>query len=323
METWRHVSSFSCRAAIAPKEYMMELKQLRYFMTLAQSGNMTSASRSLYITQQALSKAILKLEEELEAPLFERTQQGMRLTEYGKCLLPHARKVIRCADAAAQAIADMKNTREHVIHMGYVTGSFHAQSAVPPSLITQWEGKQEGISVFAQEYPQEELIRLILEEEIDIAYSVDPEGFEMEGLSRAVLTEEPLCLLISSALLNGRTSLTPQELEELPILNWRIGINPSEHFEELCLSAGFRPKMLYFNGSFSQCVEHARMEEGVMIAGLSYCRSVRSEGLEVLPFPSDEAKMRHVLFWKTGKDHVECIQRLIRYIRKNHAILSA
>ena len=301
----------------------MELKQLRYFMTLAQTGNMTNASRSLYITQQALSKAILKLEEELEVPLFERTQQGVRLTEYGKCLLPHARRVIRSVDAAAQAIADMKNTREHVIHMGYVTGSFHAQSAVPPSLIAQWEGEREGISVFPQEYPLEELIQLMLEEEIDIAYGVDPHGFAADGVTSTVLTEEPLCLLVSGTLLDGRTSLTTKELEEVAILNWRIGLNPSEHFEQLCMSAGFHPKMLYFNGSFSQCVEHVRMGEGAMIAGFSYCRSVRSEGLEVLPFPSNEAKMRHVLFWKTGKNHPECVQRLIRYIRKNHVILSA
>ena len=301
----------------------MELKQLRYFMTLAQTGNMTNASRSLYITQQALSKAILKLEEELEVPLFERTQQGVRLTEYGKCLLPHARKAMRSVDAAAQAISDMKNARQYAIHMGYVTGSFHAQSAVPPSLILDWEGKQEGVGVFPQEYPLEELIRLVLDEEIDIAYGVDPHGFTAKGVSSVVLTEEPLCLLISSALLNGRATLTPRELEDVPILNWRIGLNPYEHFEQLCQSAGFHPKMLYFNGSFSQCVEHVRVGEGIMIAGFSYCRSVRSEGLEVLPFPSEEAKMRHVLFWKTGKNHAECVQRLIRYIRRNHAILSA
>ena len=301
----------------------MDIKQLRYFTVLAHAGNMTSAARSLYITQQALSRAIIKLEEELDVPLFERTQQGMRLTEYGKCLLPHARKTIRAVDAAAQAIADMKGTRQYAIHMGYVTGSFHAQSAVPPSLIADWEGMQEGVSVFPQEYPQEELVRLMLDEEIDLAYSVAPDGFKMDGLSGAMLTEEPLCLLVSGSLLDGRAALMPQELEALPILIWRIGLNPSEHFEQLCLGAGFRPKMLYFNGSFSQCVEHARMGEGIMIAGRSYCRSVRSEGLEMLPFPSDGAKMRHVLLWKTGKKHPECVQQLIRFIRKKHAVLTS
>lgn len=297
----------------------MELKQLRYFVTLAQTGNMTNASRSLFITQQALSKAILKLEEELGVPLFERTQQGVRLTEYGKCLLLHARKVTRAVDAASQAIADMKSARRYEIHMGYVSGSFHAHSAVPPALIADWEGKQEGVSVFLQEYPWEELIRLILEEEIDIAYGVAPEGFESDGLSSAVLAEEPLCLLVS----RERMSLSPQELDRLPILVWRIGLNPSEHFERLCRGAGFTPKMLYFNGSFNLCVEHVRMGEGGMIAGLSYCRSVRTDGLAVLPFPSVEAKMRHVLLWKSGKNHPECVQRLIRYIRRKHALITA
>ena len=296
----------------------MEFKQLKYFLILVKTGNMTSAARSLFITQQALSKSIIKLEDELDAELFERTQQGMRLTEYGRCLMPYAKRILHAADAASQAISDMKSVRQFAIQMGYVYGSFHSHSAVPPSLIENWETEQKEAIVFQQEYAPDTLIRLLLEEELDLAYSIDPQGMDLEGVTAVTLAEEPLYLLISQSLLNGRTALSLNELEEIPILNWRIGLNPGEHFMELCSNAHFQPKMLYINASFGQCIEHVRMGKGMMIAGASYFRSILSEGLEKIPFPSVSATMRHVLLWKAAKEQPEYVKRLIDYIEKNH-----
>lgn len=301
----------------------MEFKQLKYFLVLAETGNMTSAARLLFMTQQALSKSVMKLEEELGATLFERSQQGVRLTEYGRCLLPYAKRILHSADAAAQAIADMKNASQFVIHMGYVHGSFHSHSAVPPSLIEKWEASQREAMVFQQEYAPDVLIRLLLEEELDLAYSIDPQGLDLKGLTAVTLAEEPFCLLISQKLIHDRAALSLEELEEIPVLNWRIGLNPGEHFTQLCRNARFQPKMLYINSSFSQCIEHVRMGKGMMIAGPSYFRSIRSEGLEKIAFPSDSATMRHVLLWKADREQPECVHQLINYIERNHTTLTA
>ena len=230
----------------------MELKQLKYFLTLAKTGNMTSAARAHFITQQALSKSIRKLEEELGAVLFERTPQGVRLTEYGKCLLPYAKRMLHSADAASQAIADLKNASQFAIHMGYVLGSFHSHGVVPPSLIEEWEAGQTGAIVFQQEYPPDVLVRLLLEEELDLACTIDPQDMDLEGLTTVTLAEEPLCLHLSEELLHGRESLSMQELEQIPILTWKIGLNPGEHFEQLCREANFQPKILYINAYFGQ-----------------------------------------------------------------------
>ena len=300
----------------------MEIKQLRYFLALAKTGSMTSAAHSLYITQQALSKSISKMEETLGVILFERTQHGVRLTEYGKCLLPYARKIVQSAEAAYQAINEMKKAGQYTIHMGYVDGSFHSQSAVPPALIEEWEATQHEATVFQHEYPPDILNRLLLEEELDFAYTISPQGQEINGLTSITLAQEPLCLLFSQKELLGRKALSLQELEEIPILNWRIGVNPSEHFEQLCAMARFHPKMLYINTSFRQCIEHVRMGKGMMIAGISYYRSISSDGLEMIPFPSDQAVLLHVLMWKSEKNQPECIRQLISYIRKNHPVMT-
>jgi len=78
------------RAAINP----MELYQLRTFVTVAETGNLTQAAERLFTSQPAVSAHIKALEEELEIKLFDRTSKGMRLTEHGSSLRDKAKVVL-------------------------------------------------------------------------------------------------------------------------------------------------------------------------------------------------------------------------------------
>ena len=65
----------------------MELRQLQYFLMVAQEQSFAKAAKKTYVSQQALSKSVLSLEQELGVPLFERLPHGVELTEYGLTLL--------------------------------------------------------------------------------------------------------------------------------------------------------------------------------------------------------------------------------------------
>ena len=71
----------------------MRLEQIQYFQKLAQTGSITAASQQLYISQQALSIAIKKLEEELHTDLFIRTSRGVQLTTDGEYFLSESTKI--------------------------------------------------------------------------------------------------------------------------------------------------------------------------------------------------------------------------------------
>lgn len=81
----------------------MSLSQLEYFVAVAEEGHVGRAALRLHVSQPPLSRQIKRLEEEVGAPLFERTPRGMRLLPTGERFLVHARKVLDAADEARRA----------------------------------------------------------------------------------------------------------------------------------------------------------------------------------------------------------------------------
>ncbi len=77
------------------------LRQLRYFLAVAEDGQVSSAARELYVSQSAVTTAVREIERVLEQPLFVRSSRGMRLTDIGQAFLPKAREIVLMADEAA------------------------------------------------------------------------------------------------------------------------------------------------------------------------------------------------------------------------------
>ncbi len=75
----------------------MELRQLRYFIKVAERLNVSEAAKDLCITQSTLSQQIRQLENELGVQLFDRTSRGVELTEIGIEMLPYAAKTVQDA----------------------------------------------------------------------------------------------------------------------------------------------------------------------------------------------------------------------------------
>lgn len=83
----------------------MDFKQLRAFLTVAETGNVTRAAEVLHLVQPAVSRQIRLLEQDIGAPLFVRERHGMVLTDAGRSLVPHARLAMLELDRARAEIA--------------------------------------------------------------------------------------------------------------------------------------------------------------------------------------------------------------------------
>lgn len=122
----------------------MELRTIRYFLQLCKDLNFTVAASKLYITQQALSKAIGILEKELGVQLFSRQPSGVVLTEYGEYLRYTATPSVENLDKALYEIQRMRDSQHTIIRFGCTYGIILAM--------------QQLIDDFKKQYPQTDVL---------------------------------------------------------------------------------------------------------------------------------------------------------------------
>lgn len=102
----------------------MEIRTLRYFLALVQEGSISKAAKALYITQPTLSRQLAALEEHVGAPLYERGNKRVSLTEEGMALYDYAKAIVELADRAEEELM----TGDHALRGNVYIGAGEAGS---------------------------------------------------------------------------------------------------------------------------------------------------------------------------------------------------
>src|SRR6202451_4931350 len=110
----------------------MELRHLRYFIAVAETGSMKLAAESrLHTAQPSLSRQMRDLEQEVGAALFARSVRGVELTAAGRAFLDHARLALTQAEAAAEAARRAARPAKAIFAVSFLTGQEGAWLAPP------------------------------------------------------------------------------------------------------------------------------------------------------------------------------------------------
>ena len=119
----------------------MDFKQLRAFLTVAETGNVTRAAEVLHLVQPAVSRQIMLLEQDIGTPLFERERHGMRLTEAGRALVGHARRVMLELEKARAEIDAVSTGVGGLVTVGLLPSTIDMLSApLVSALATGYSG---------------------------------------------------------------------------------------------------------------------------------------------------------------------------------------
>jgi len=187
----------------------MELRHLRYFVSVAEAGNLTvAAKQKLHTTQPSLSRQIRDLEEEVGAQLLTRSARGIQLTPAGRAFLEHARLVLSQVEAASEAARRVADPSKPCFAMGFLTG--HELRWMPEAMrILRDELPNIDVMISSQYSPL--LADGLSKGKIDAAFLRRETG--LPDLAFRLLVKEPLMVVLpSDHRLAALKAISPRDL---------------------------------------------------------------------------------------------------------------
>jgi DNA-binding transcriptional LysR family regulator len=270
----------------------MELRQLRYFVAVADEGHFTRAAERLLIAQPAVSQQIRRLEAELGEPLFDRDRRHVRLTAAGRTLLPHARAALAAADRAKAAVRSLSGLLSGQLTVGAFEG---APEGLLAAALSQFRLAHPGVDVRAKEDYAAELLAAVRRGELDAAITGLPDTARPpSGVAVTELASEPLVIAASlDHPLARETGIPLARLRDEPMVTLTAGSSQRSHIERACRKAGFEPKITAETMRLNLLWELVSQGAGIAVLPRSSAR--RDEKTVLIPLTQPCLRVRIVL----------------------------
>ncbi|MFI9274512.1 LysR family transcriptional regulator [Kitasatospora sp. NPDC052896] len=290
----------------------MELRQLRYFVTVAEEANFTRAAARLHVAQPGVSAQIRLLERELGQELLDRSGRAVRPTEVGAAVLPYARAALAAVDGARQVVDEFAGLVRGRITVGMVT-SF-GPSIDLAGLLAGFHLDHPAVEIGLTEDTSERLLQALAVGALDLAI-VAPLAAPPAGLAHQVVVDEALVVGVGpDDPLAGRAAVRLAELADRPLMSLPHGTGLRATVEEACAAAGFRPRIAFQAADPNALARLACRGLGVAVLPELLARSYQPE-LRVLQVAGASLRGRLALAWRADGHPGPATRALVAHAR--------
>jgi len=283
-----------------PMEEYMELRHIKYFLTVARVRNFRRAAEVLGISQPPLSVQIRQLEEELGVTLFERTSRGTLLTRPGREFLAHAESIIEKVKVAKDAAMEAAGVQNGTLRVGCTFSS--AYFYLLPKIIDDFRSVHPSAHVEITESHTIEQITKISQGDMDVGFVREPtykidDDMEIhkiwtEHLSLVLRRDSPLAHLDAASI---------NDLRGIPLISYNLdrGIGLGYVLNRLCRNNGFEPNIIQIGGSITFIF-------GLVSAGLGAAivptttKILQIETLKFIPIVNSDARCNLYMAHRSG-----------------------
>jgi DNA-binding transcriptional LysR family regulator len=217
-----------------------ELRLIRYFVAVAEEGNVTRAAECLHMAQPPLSAAVRQLEQQLGVALLDRSSRQVRLTAAGKQLLDRGRELLAHADTVVRDVQALERSPTGLLRCGL---SPAARFGLAPDLLERWSTTAPGVMVHTSEDTSGALLRDVRHGRLDLAVVFCPS--DLSGLAPMSLQDEPAVVHVrDDHPLASRTHVALDELagETLLVAGGNDSPGYTAAVVAACRAAGFQPR---------------------------------------------------------------------------------
>jgi DNA-binding transcriptional LysR family regulator len=288
----------------------VELRQLEYFVAVAEEANFTRAAERVHISQSGISAQVRRLEQQLGAELIDRSARTATLTPAGSAALEHARAVIAAAGAVQQAVDEVTGLLRGRLVVAMVTAC-----TVRPlfDALSAFHAAHPGVELSLLEDASQRIIERVRSGEADLALAgvaEMPDGLEgfpvaSERLVAAVPADHPLARC---------KRVTLDEIAAHPLICMPEGTGIRTTFDRGCAARGARPDIALQASAPTAVADLAARGLGVAILTASM---VDGHALRPLPIVDLDAPALLAVVWRATD--APALRELVRHCRTTFA----
>jgi DNA-binding transcriptional LysR family regulator len=277
----------------------LDLRHLRHFVALAETGNFHRAAERCFLTQSSLSRSIQSLESDLGIQLFRRQAKKVELSAAGRALYPQALSLLEQARRTEALMDDLKKGRNGVLRIAFLPST---TISILPELLRRFSAQTEDVSVALQEMTTDAQRQALLAGQIDVGLLRDL-GTVPE-LQQCHLSTETWCLVLPEqhALLRNQR-ITPDILAQETLIVLRRELAPGAYDRLLSqlrvrhLDTCIRMELADSNGIFSAVA--AGLGLGLVFSSLT---ALERPGIAFRPLADVQAESELHLAWRAGNE---------------------
>ena len=287
----------------------MELRQLEYFVAVAEEANFTRAAERIHVAQPAVSAQIARLERELGEPLFDRARREVRLTAAGQAVLPYARAALAAAADARTAVAELSDLVRGSVTIGTVT----AHDVDMPGLLAQFHEVHPRVDITLGTANSDALIEGIHTGQLDAA--IISVGTELPvGLAAIVVADQPIVAAVAiDDPWHRRRAVRLPDLAGRAVIALPVGAGIRYQFDRACADVGVDVHVAFEASTPHALADLAARGLGVAVLPRSLVRTRADLHLIAL---TPALRGRLVFAWRAGGPMSPAARELVNMARR-------
>ncbi|EIW21008.1 MULTISPECIES: LysR family transcriptional regulator [Pelosinus] len=286
------------------------LKQIQYFLAVAECKHFTRAADQLFVSQSALSQQITKLENDLGMKLINRVKHPIQLTPAGQDFMLYAKKITHEVEQMHQNLQKHLSIEKRTIHLGVITGLGNINIA---SIFTAFNSEHPNIKFAVTNELSKELCKLLCEGNIDLALFAAPHDIDSYNFEVHPLEKEEFVLITPAnhPFSQKETIKLSETANENFIFPTKKNVSYDIFFTE-CRKAGFTPKIVSECNGPGRRIDLVQAGLGIAfisLSGLQYYNNSASLSIVRLVDPfykhivlartkQEKSSMSLLMFWQ-------------------------
>lgn len=284
----------------------IELRQLSYFVAVAEELHFGRAANKLNMTQPPLSQAIQGLEAQLGAQLFTRTTRRIELSAAGLALLPEAKRLLQQALALPELTQAAAQGKTGELALAFISVADY--SILPPAL-RQFTSAYPQVNIRLREATSDLQYELLAQSEIDLGFLIPPIPAHLQQvLAYRKLSSEALMMAIPESEAQRKAKTNLATYKDLPLILFPRKIAPALHDTILtCFrDAGLTPRISQEAIQMQTIIALVSANLGMALVPASMSK-LKRDGVVYLPLSTTPAELEIGVAWR--KDNASPVLR--------------